>query len=251
VSFEFIKQLNESSLIRNTKALKSFNARDIADLIFLYFLALQILRNDFESNPEAADYANRTNMWSSIDEFRNSGTDLYILMHTLFGSNNKSALNMLDNQHANNLLLQNLQFDYPQAKKWLMNISAGNEETPKDKQFLMKLESMLLIKNGDYRAIRRLVQDWNDLDQQAKALTMTRLLMALRARAKRSELLPFLEKTAKNNKLEIQGVKNPEVSEPDKKHWKGAAIGAAIGGAIVANSIRKFVLDAGKGKKLN
>lgn len=249
MSYEFIKQLTESSLIRNTKTLKNFSARDMADLIFLYFVGLQILRSDFEGNPQAVQYAAKTNTWGSIDTFRSAATDLYILMHTLFGSNNESSLNMLDNQEASKLLLQNLQFDYPQAKKWLNDVASGKEQSSKDNQFLMKLESMLLIKNGDYRSIRRLAVEWDDIDQQAKQLAMTRLLMALRARAKKSEILPMLEKVAKDNKLEIPNVKNPEVEQPTNKYLKGAAIGAAIGGAIVANSIRKFIKDAGKGKK--
>lgn len=247
--YNFIKQLNEAALFRTTKALKNFTARDMADLIFLYFVGLEILRNDFEGKAMAVDYATRTNQWADINQFRNSATDLYIMMHTLFGSDNESSFKMLDNQESSKLLSENLLFDYPQARKWLSNVSAGNESSSKDKQFLQKLEAMLLIKNGDYRAVRRLATDWDSLDQQAKQLAMTRLLMALRLRAKKSELLPFLEKIAKNNKLEIPNLKNPEEEKPTNKYLKGAAIGAAIGGVIVANSIRKFVQDAGKGKK--
>lgn len=249
MTYSFIKQLTESSLVRNEKTLKNFSSRDIADIIFLYFIALQILRSDFEGKPEAIAYADKTNTWGNLTNFRSAATDLYVLMYTLFGNNNESYINMLENQEASKLLLQELDFDYPQAKKWLSNVSNGKEQTTQDKQFLMRLEAMLLIKTADYRSMRRLAVDWDNLDHSDRQIVMTRLLMALRSKAKRSELLPILEKIAKKNNLEIPHTKNPETEKASSKYLKGATIGAAIGSAIVANSIRKFLKDAGKGKK--
>jgi hypothetical protein len=250
MSYEFIKSISESSLIRSEKALSKFNARDIADFIFLYFIALQILRNEFESTPYAMAYADKTLAPGSIDSFRNTGTDLFLLMYTLFGKNNETALKNLDNQLANEVFLKTLGFDWSQARRWLGAISNGSKESSQDRQFLLKLETMLQIKTSDYRSARRLAADWGSLEQQERQLVMTRLLMAFRSRMPRSEILPELEKVAKSNRLEIPGANNPETAKPSSNQLlKGAAIGTVIGGALVARSVKNFLKDAGKAKK--
>src|SRR5690606_22641112 len=72
------------------------------------------------------------------------------------------------------------------------------------------LENSLNIDRSDYKSIRRLVTEWQNITDQARSLAVTRLLLAFRAKARRSELLPVLEKLAKIKKYEIKGAKNPE-----------------------------------------
>lgn len=251
MSFEFIKSLSESSLIRSEGSLKKFTARDVADYIFLYFMALEILRTEFDSAPFAVSYAEKTLAPGNIDSFRNTGTDLFLLIYTLFGKNNENAFKNLDNQQANEVFIKSLGFDWTQAKKYLNGINHGNQASSSDRQFLLKLDTMLQIKISDYKSIRRLVVEWAELEQQERQVVMTRLLLAFRTRIARSEILPELERIAKINRLEIPGVKNPEKDKPSNAILKGASIGAAIGGALIARSSYKFVRDAGKIRKFD
>lgn len=247
MTYSFIKELCESRLIRSPYSYKKYSARDIADLIFLYFLGVQILRSEFDSKPFASTYARKTIMWNKIDDFRNGGNDLYMLMYCLFGKNNESAIQMLKKQEASKVLIANLHFNYPQAKQWLYHVGEGFDANDMDKLFLMKLEAMLKIQVSDYRAIRRLVTDWTELGQAERQVAMTRLLLALRARAPQSEILQMLEHVAKENKLEIPVSINPE--EPIEKHGnslKPIAIGAAIGAGLIAKSIHSFIKNATK-----
>lgn len=251
MSFDFIKSLSESSLIRSEDSLSKFTARDVADFIFLYFMALQILRSEFESAPYAISYAEKTLAPGNIDNFRNTGTDLFLLMYTLFGKNNESAFKNLDNQVASIALLKTLGFDWSQARRWLGSVARGGPEDTSGRQFLLKLETMLQIKTSDYKSARRLIVDWSSLEQQERQLVMTRILLAFRTRLPRSEILPELERIAKINRLEIPGVKNPEKDKPSKDLLKGAAIGSVIGGLLIARSVKNFVKNAGKIKKFN
>jgi hypothetical protein len=80
-----------------------------------------------------------------------------------------------------------------------------------------------------------MASEWTTLTDEQRQLTMTRLLMAVRKRMPRSELLHNLEVLASHKKLEIAGANNPE--EEDNQPTKGSlvkklAIGAAIGAAI-------------------
>jgi hypothetical protein len=251
MTFNFIKDLTESTLIRSAQNLKKYSARDIADLTFLYFLGLQLLRSEFEGKPESINYAKKTVQWREFDNFRTSATDLYMLLYVLAGNNNESAIKVLNKQEASRLLIAELQINVTQVNQWLYNVSMGRDTSDWDKLFLMKLEAMLKIQISDYRSVRRLVNEWNDLEQAEREIAMTRLLLAFRARASRSELLPMLEKIAKINKLEVPVSINPEKPIGDKKGQSLApiAIGAAIGAGLIASSIKNFLLNAGKAKK--
>lgn len=247
MTITFIQDLSESTLIRNTYNLKSYTSRDLADITFLYFLGLQILRSEFETKSFSMAYAKKVNSWSDVDTFRTNGNDLYLLLHVLFGKHNESAVLKLKNQEASKLLIQNLHFDYSQCHQWLMNVGVGKDARSSDQLFLMKLEGMLKIQVGDYRNIRRLVNEWADLEQGERALAMTRLLQAFRARAPKSDILAQLEHVAKKNKLEIKAAVNPE-TEKGTKTLKTVALGAALATGMIANSIKNFLRDAGKAK---
>jgi len=250
MTYSFIKELCESRLIRSSYSYKKYTARDLADLTFLYFLGIQILRSEFDSKPFAVTYARKTIMWNRIDDFRNGANDLYMLMFALFGKNNESVVELLKKQEASKMLIANMHFNYPQAKQWLFHVAEGYDTNDTDKLFLMKLEAMLKIQVSDYRAIRRLVCDWSDLAQAEREIAMTRLLLAFRARAPQSEILQMLEHVAKENKLEVAVSINPEEPiQKDGKSLKPIAIGAAIGAGLVAMGIKDFLQNAHKGIK--
>lgn len=237
--YSVFSQICESSLIGYRNQLKNYDAKKIADLIFLYFIALQILKSNFASAPFAIDYANATNS-GNFDDFRQSGTDLYVLIHVLFGKNNNLSINLLDNQAASQVFMQKLNFNITDVKRWLSNIKVIDEDA--DSRFLLKLETALKIDNGNYKSVRRLAGEWSSLDQTARELTMTRLLQAFQVHATRSELLPVLSRIAKSQNLIIKGVNNPEKDTPtSKKLLKTIGIGAAVTLGVAAHAIAKTI----------
>ena len=244
--YEIIDQITESTLISSVDQLKKYDAREIADLIFLYFVALQILKSTFESAPFAIDYANHTRA-GSFDIFPRTGTDLNILIHTLFGKNNIFTKNMLKNQKASDVLISKLRFNVSKAKSWLSNVRKVNENS--DNRFLLKIESDLQISVSNYKSVRRLATEWNSIDHSARQLAMTRLLQAFRAKAPRSELLPALEKVSKQKNLFLKGAGNPEKSGGSGSFLKKLGIGAAVATGIGAYLLYKAAKGVNKERK--
>lgn len=66
-----------------------------------------------------------------------------------------------------------------------------------DNTYLFKLERQLRIDNPQYKAVRRMGADWNNLSSQQRISVVTRLLQALRARFPMSEMRPILANFAK------------------------------------------------------
>lgn len=159
--FDFIKTLNESELIKGQESLKNFSARDIADLTFLCFLTLEILRNENEGVDIADKYLHKVLMFDDVDNFRLSGNDLYTFLFVLFGKNNNSAVKHLKNQDDSLELLKTLRFSYREFKDWVY----GEIESSK---FLLALEASLNIRNSDLRNLRREVCEWSNLSFKDK-----------------------------------------------------------------------------------
>ena len=92
MELEFITELCESRLIRQKKQIKQFTAKDAADLVFLYCCTLTILKNEFKYAQVASSYAKKTVMFNNWDVFRMNGTDLYVLLVGLVGTDDTRSL---------------------------------------------------------------------------------------------------------------------------------------------------------------
>ena len=75
--------LQESSLLHSLSSLNRYNAKDIADLCFLYMVALHILRSEFDFAPQARSYASKTLGSGDFQNIRLNKTDLYQLLNIL------------------------------------------------------------------------------------------------------------------------------------------------------------------------
>lgn len=251
MSFEFINQISESKLISNRYFLEQYDLRDIADFAFLYLISLEILAQEERTREEAIDYVKKTVSWGDFDNFRNAATDLYLLFHTMFGKNNKQSYELLKNPKANTRLLDKLYLKYQLVRTWLLDLTRDNVSNAGHKQFLIKLEQMLDIQTSNYVALRRLVADWSNLDNYAKELVMTRLLLAFRTRMPRSELLPLLNKIAKYQDLELDNVENPEeIKENASCGAVSAGAIASIPSLLMASPISRLPITKSKKKKL-
>jgi len=244
--FEFINQLCESKLLPTQHTLKNYTAKDISDITYLNFLTLQILRNEFTSKPFSIDYATKTITWGDFDKFRNSSNDLYVLINSLI---NKNSLKYFKDHDASKLFIDDLSFAFSIIKSWLRNIANGKDAVGSDKSNLLKIESMLKITNSDYKGVRRLVNDWNNLDNNERKVATTRLLLALRARAPKSELLKELENVSKKLNLEIPVENNPETDKKNSNNITPIIIGASIGLGLVTKGLLDLLKDGGKAKK--
>ena len=220
MELEFINELCESRLIRQKRQLNRYTAKDAADLVFLYACILNILKNEFKYAPVAAEYAKKTFMFNNFNVFRINGTDMYILLTALVGTDDTSDL--FADKEASDLFLADLRVNVPQLKEWLRLTSKGVIRKNIDQQFLYKLEKQLKVSNAQYKSARRLASDWTNLKHGQKTLVITRILQALRARAIRSELYPVMMRLAKEKKyVPVNAVRDMEKVQP--ANTKGGA----------------------------
>ena len=254
MELEFINELCESRLIRQKKQINRYTAKDAADLVFLYACMLTILKNEFKYAPVASQYAKKTLMFNNFNVFRINGTDMYILLTGLLGTDDTSDL--FADQEASKLFLAGLRLNETQLKTWLRITAKGQANKNFDAQFLFRLEKQLKVDNSQYKSARRLASDWVNLKHGQKTLVITRIIQALRARAVRSELMPVMIKLAKEKKyVPVKPVKDMEKAQP--VNTKGGmssrskiAMGIGLTGAATYGAYRLAKhLTGKKGKK--
>lgn len=201
-SFGFVKDLNESRMFRTRQRLEGTNARDMADFAFLNMLSLYILYNEYDFKPAASDIARRTMQYGNFNAYRQSSTDLYQSLHSI-----KTGLNDLSAK--DKMQLKSINFPDIQIKQFLNQMKTGRPIMGAP-GFFLKLERGLDIQNSNYRSIRRLAQDWPQLNQMQKSLVITRLNQYYRAKALRSEMYSMIRDIGRSQGLMFKNANNAE-----------------------------------------
>ena len=210
MSFEFIHMLGENLLLRAKKP-SDFTAKDMAELAFLYLVALHIMRSEYETAPFARTYAKRTANHGNFDHADAQNTDLYQFLNVLRDHQGATGSH-LSHPEANELFWNEVHFNGSTAKQLLNQMAQSHYDGRAAKRLLMQLEQQLHITNSNYRSVRRLAGEWDlgTLDTEQKKLAVTRLLQALRAKARREDVLSQLQHLADRNFYELTHVHDPE-----------------------------------------
>jgi hypothetical protein len=100
--------------------------------------------------------------------------------------------------------------------RYIQYVAQGRDPSTVSNMF-MKLENGLNITNADYKAIRRNLANFNKLTKAEKRLLSTRLIFAVRAKLRSSDIIEDFEKFASVKDLEKASAIDPEptVSTPD------------------------------------
>lgn len=211
---EFIKDIHESRMTRSTGTLKSLTYADCCERLYLSVLILEALNQYAYFRRTASEYARRTTGYDTFKAYRMSGTDLYNFAY--FVNGDEDAMNKLKDPGAAKAMRQRTNLPIMQLNGWLKSI-AGNSSYTQTSQFLIKLEGGLNITNTDYKLVRRNLTRYRTLSTKDKENTITRLLIAARAKLRTSDLVDDLSKLAATNDLETARVidNEPTVSVPD------------------------------------
>ena len=250
---EFLQTLSEARLFGGSRTgLSRYNAKEIADLLFLHLIALQILKNDFYGLPKAQDYVRNSGNLVTWDDWSSARNEIYVMLHVLFGKRAEKARLTLKDQEESQEFLKHININWPYLRKFLRLVLSGQSDEAFERRFLLDLEHDLKINNSYYRSLRRLASTWNQQSESNKRLVMTRLLQILRTKARRSELLPVLEWVSRQEKLEDKtldpltgeptfGAKQPVKPEKTSflKHLGYGIAGAAAGAAAGYGMTRK------------
>lgn len=231
-------KIQESSLLYSLGSINRYNARDIADLCFLYAICLHILRQEFEFAPWAQSYAQNTVKYGNWDQIRVHETDLYQFLNILDKQDVRWTHHLKDVKPSQ-LLMNEIHVSYIDWLKFLRNLASHKYNTDLAARLLMRMEQDLKITVSNYKSMRRIASDWDQahVTTEAKSLVVTRMLQALRHKAARGDILRNWDKLAKIQNLELTDVCDPETqkgcgptSAPERKPslLKQLAVGAGL-----------------------
>jgi hypothetical protein len=161
--FSFIQQeLVESRLFPDAASLHGRSASELGELLFTAILTLEVLRQEHES--QAWAYAQKTLVFKDFDKMRSGGTDLANLIAV-----------MTNQDYYYNDFKTNIRVYLPelQVKAYLRAFSTFTEN--QIRQFLLKLDTDLLIANSQLHQARRIISNWNDADTQHRSIAWSAL----------------------------------------------------------------------------
>jgi hypothetical protein len=209
--FSFITEnCNESKMFRNNY-LSQLTLRDAVDSVFLNLLTVYLLSKEFETKPFAQDYARRTMQFGNFNLPRVSGTDLYQGLHIILNPEGAMA-GKLKAHEQNTALAQELKTNKKMVLDFLRNISTGRGDTTSAIRIMYRLEGQMGIDISNYKSLRRLITDWDNLSSHQRELCVTRLLQYYKIRGKHSELYPILDRLAAGKGYVLHGVENAELA---------------------------------------
>ena len=158
--YKFIDELNESRLYRRTRNFKTFDFKDIKDLIYLYTITLYMMSQTDSYKNFARQYAKDTIKFNNFRQARSNNNDLYMLVHSLKHSKNtiKDSSNMKDRILFNERMFMDFMRKLSRGAMGLDDFA---------RTYFVRLENQLIV-DSSYKAVRRIVQDFNKVKLMIK-----------------------------------------------------------------------------------
>jgi len=222
---QLVNELTESRLFRNKKVASGVNVDDAADLSFMYLMMLNVFNKDYDYAPLAKEYATRTAAFKNFDTFRTSGTDLYVALNRLMGKDQE-----YDNEK-DQIAMSRIKPMRTDVIQYLNHIGASKSNSNYEQKMLMRFQRQFNVQDGLLKSMRRLVGDWDNLNQNQRALVVTRMVQFMRSKAPRSEMMQALLKFQKRGNFKVDDSKDKKKRIWNNPIVKGAAIAGAIYGA--------------------
>lgn len=210
MTYSFISELSESRLLPSKHNVKKFTGEELCELALCYFSTLAIMMEYRSSKEDAIEYAAKTMRNQVGTSWSGNGTDLAMIMYALLNPDKVTFANDADSKE----FVRSLNIDYQLIRRWIISIRDDRMSSSEKRRLFTKLDRMFMVKDTAPRAIRRIAMDYENTSDGNRKLAVTRLLQILRARTStKSELLPHLERLAKNKKLEIKDAANQETGD--------------------------------------
>jgi hypothetical protein len=229
--FAFLQDIHESRMTKDNGSSRKLTYTDCGERMYLTLLALETMRQYPDFKGAVQRYAKKTSGFELYKYYRIMGTDLYNFLYFLWGSQDK----LKDPQAAKKIALTvKKKLPIMDINRHIQYLGQGREPTLTTKLFI-SIESALNITNADYKMIRRGLQGYAKLTKQEKERLVTRLIFAVRAKLRSSDIIDDFEKFAAIKDLESPLVIDPEptVSTPD------------ISTAIPDFALYKYLVGAG------
>jgi hypothetical protein len=222
MNLKLLNELSESKLFRTKNIAASVDLDDAANLAFMYLMILNIFNKDYDYSPLASQYASRSIAFRNFDTFRTSGTDLYISLNRLIGKDQKYV------NDKDIIAKKRISPNKTDLIQYLTHIGNNKSNSGYEQKMLLRFQRQFNIQDSMLKSMRRLVGDWENLNQNQRALLVTRSVQFMRSKAPRSEMLKPLMSFQKRGNFIVN-----DRNDKKKKIWNNPVVkaGAAIAGA--------------------
>ena len=212
--YSFLRDLHESRMTKDNGNAKKLTYTDCGERMYLTLLALETMRQYPDFKAYVQRYAKKTAGFELYKMYRIMGTDLYNFTYFLVGDS--SAQDKLKDPEAAKKLRATTKLPTAAINRYINAVAQGKEPVQVNNMF-MAIESAIKITNTDYKAIRRNLVNFAKLTKAEKRLISTRLIFAVRAKLRSSDIIEDFEKFAAVKNLEKASVIDPEptISTPD------------------------------------
>lgn len=210
---DFIKNLAESRMTRDAKNHNVLSYSDCGERLYIMLLAIEFMRQFAYAAPFVQRYCKNTNH-NNYKHFKISGTDCYNLLYFLLGD--EAALKKLKDPSAAAIVQKQTIVPTKLIGEYFLSVANGNVPTSLAQLFI-RLENGLNINNQVYRNIRRNLLNFNKASSNEKNKIATKILFALRAKCRTSDIIDDFSKLVAKKDLENNKVTDtePTISLPD------------------------------------
>lgn len=196
LEYSFINDITESRAFRSRQELGKFSAPEIGNLVYGYMLSLILMHNEYKYQKMAQDYSSRTLSYNNFDFFRSNGTDLYLLLHSIFG---KGSIIQFSNDDSSDKYVERLQSNVLSIKNLLSLIK--QDSLPNLGSILMRMERELKISDSVLKKSRRMISDYSRLKQKERYTLLINIEQYIRRNVPKSELYSILQRMNKERQL--------------------------------------------------
>ena len=212
MELEFLSELYEARMTRNSGDTAKLTYNDCCERLYLTLLVLELLSKYPKYMPYAKAYAKKTKD-VNYKRFQMHGTDLHNFIYFVNGDD--EALAKLKDPDSARMVARRTTLPLNNINRYLTTLSQGL--VSRHNETFMSIESALKISNADYKATRRYLQNFSGLNTFDKKKVATRLAIASRAKLRSSDIIIYMEELLAERDLETRSVKDnePTISSPD------------------------------------
>ena len=212
--YSFLRDLHESRMTKDNGNAKKLTYTDCGERMYLTLLALETMRQYPDFRAYVQRYAKKTSGFELYKMYRIMGTDLYNFIYFLVGDS--SAQDKLKDPDSAKRMRASTKLPTSAINRYINAIAQGRHPVQVNNLF-QAIESALKVSNSDYKSIRRNLMNFARLTKAEKRLISTRLIFAVRAKLRSSDIIEDFEKFAAVKNLEKASVIDPEptISTPD------------------------------------
>jgi hypothetical protein len=176
----FLKYVSEAKVIRRHSDLQRFSFPEVAERIYLSFLALALMSQNKDTQSFAKSYANQTMAKGTFDQVRMINNDLANMLAIVAGD--PEITKKLKNKNQAQAMRQRQPVPVMALRRYLRTWESHYRN-------LTQLERSLNIQDGNLRNIRRAVADYNKLNTKMKLQTLHRLQQQLQSKLPNTDIL--------------------------------------------------------------